>query len=116
MRIVLPVMLAVMLLLGSVTPVGSQAQHTVTVLVPSRTPTPGSPIAQAQGYFQEEGLNVTIVYACSVDVFNFLGLGRGDFVTGASPVLIRSVRNGDPVKSFCTSRYRYSWARKSSTG
>ncbi len=111
MRIVLSAMLVIIVFLGLVTPAGSQARHKVRILLAGRTPEPVLPqphIAQAMGYFQEEGLEVTLVYpGGGVDAFKFLALGRGDFAIGSSNNLVLGVQNGDPFRSVCSFVYRF---------
>jgi len=104
-------MVVVMLLFSMTASFGGQARRQVIFIHGSSVPTPGSPqahIAKALGYFQDEGLDVTIVHARgSVDAFNFLALKRGDFAFGYPDGFVRSVQEGASIRSVCTVSYRY---------
>lgn len=103
------VVLGSLILTGTAPTIG-QALRKVTVLMPHKAPNPDTPapyIAAALGYFQEEGLDVSMVQTGgTVDAFKFLALGRGDFAHGTPDALVRSLQNGDPIKSVCTYTYR----------
>lgn len=111
LRVGLPVILVAVLFLGLATPADSQARRKLTFLEPNLTPNPATPyahIAQALGYFREEGLDVTIVHAGGGgDALKFLALGRGDIAVGTPDGLMSSVQNGDRLQSVCTYLYGY---------
>jgi len=73
-------------------------------LVGAQAPSPSGPepyIAKVLGFFQEEDLDLTIIYSGAVDVYNLLALGRGDFAIGSADGLVRNVQNGQPLKAIC---------------
>ncbi len=113
MQLGLPGMLIVMLSLGVTPSVDGQALREVTYLWPSPAPNPAVPevyIAQALGYFQEEGLRVTVVHlGGSGDALKFVTLGRGEFAVGPPDGLILSAQSGNPLKSVCTFFYSYAF-------
>jgi NitT/TauT family transport system substrate-binding protein len=102
--------LAGLVALGLIPAASGQARRRVTILMPHRAPNPDTPapyVAQALGFFAEEGLDAAIVQAGgTVDAFKFLVLNRGDFAHGTPDALVRAVQNGDPIKSVCTYTFR----------
>lgn len=113
MRVGVLALLIVIVPVGLVAPISGQQLRKVTFLLGTVAPDPANPqvhIAQALDYFREEGLSVTVALSAGgVNALKFLVLGRGDFALSATGTLVRSVQDGNPLKSVCTIIYGYSY-------